>query len=170
MPGKLTDEQNERVRAIALGIVRKNGDNISAVARMLHKDYSWLHRFIKGQVGASFETAELIAKYGEERVVDVLGIAERPVVTWSELPGFDEAYKQARATAGGRFSEEVWDSVKRFSMPPNPPQVEPWMLLQVAGLVESINSKQLAPPPPALLPKAVGQKASTSRMRIPKRR
>lgn len=169
MPGKLTEEQNRKVREALSTLVARCDGNVSAVARLIHKDQSWVHRFIKGQQGASLGTAAIIAQNSGQRVSDLLGIANDPIVTWSELPGFDDAYAQARAAAGSRFSDVVWERVGGFSMPPHPAKVEAWMLLQVAGLVESLHANQLTPGP-STLPPADGQNKSERKLRSSKRR
>jgi hypothetical protein len=139
----LTPEQNKRVRDAAQRLVDRYEGNISAAARALGKDQSWLNRVLKERAGASFETASLIARELQERISDLLELPDEPIVTWGELPGFSEALEQAKAASGVRYGAGIWATVASFSMPPHPARVEPWMLLQVAGLVESLSAKQL---------------------------
>lgn len=150
MPGKLTEEQNDRVRAVVERLISNTDNgNVSAVARAIHRDQSWLQRFVKKQVGTSFTTAAAVARNAGMRVSDLLGISDDPIVTLGELPGFSEALEQARAAAGSRFSETVWANVGATSMPPHPARVEVFLLLQVAAIVESFTIKRFpAPPPP----------------------
>lgn len=169
MSATLSPEQNQRVREAAKRLVERYQNNVSAAARVLGKDQSWLNRLLKGQAGASFETASMIARELQERVSDLLDLPNEPIVTWSELPGFDDALQQAKVASGSRYPQSVWETVAGFSMPPHPPRVEAWMLLQVAGLVESLTAKQLTSGTSAL-PPGNDQTKSESKLRAGKHR
>src|ERR1700744_82383 len=125
VPRPLNSEQNERVRAIAIDLVRRYGGNVSAAARASKVSQSWLHRFVSGVGGASLDSAQLLADELGRDVTEVLGISPK-VTTWANLPGYESALSQAKAALKGMFDERIWYQVGRLSMPANPEVVEPW--------------------------------------------
>ena len=150
MPSPLSPEQNKRVQKVAQDLITQHGGNASAAARAVKRDQSWLYRIANGKLGASLETASLLCSALGLDVSEVLGIVSS-VTTWSELPGYHDALGAAKQSLGGVYSEQIWQQIGRMSMPPHPPKVEPWMLIQLAQFVAALNAR-----PVPLLPAPQG--------------
>lgn len=142
MPTPLSDEQNKRVQKVAKDLIAQHNGNVSAAARMVKRDQSWLSRIAAGKLGASLETASRLCAAAGRDVSEVLGIVPS-VMTWSELPGYEQALEQAKAVVGNVYDDRIWAQIGGMSMPPHPPTVEPWMLIQLAPFVAALNAKPI---------------------------
>jgi hypothetical protein len=142
VPTPLSDEQNKRVQQVAKDLIVQHKGNISAAARVVKRDQSWLSRVANGKLGTSLETASRLCAAAGRDVSEVLGIVPS-VMTWSEIPGYEQALAQAKAALGSVYDDRIWSQIGGMSMPPHPPAVEPWMLIQLAPFVAALNAKPI---------------------------
>jgi len=151
VPAPLSEAQNKRVRKVAQELIAKHEGNVSAAARSANCDQSWLSRIARGKLGASLETASVLCAALGLDVSVVLELSHPLVMTWSDLPGYEEALQAAKASLPNLYDEQIWQQIGRMSMPPHPPRVEPWMLIQLAPWVAAVNAR-----PTPLLPAPQG--------------
>lgn len=161
MPATLTKEQNRRACEAVNELITLKG-SASEVGRLIKRSQGWVSRFAAGIGGTSYATVMLICKELGRNVSEVLG--EGPsITTWGGLPGFDKALEDAKASLGNIYGDPIWAQIGRLSMPPHPPKVEPWMLMQLAPFVAALltNSVPLTPTPI--------RRGSSRRLKIPRR-